>query len=117
VYVAPLTSTAGFVSDPIDRFAPRRRLQARVLDCHREGSDHPPRGHLVHQRVEPVDEKQIVARRLAGNRDRALGAHGAQIGDDARERERSLLERRGLRRAESANADVGSVREVLPPRC
>ena len=63
-----------FVPNTIHRFAPSGCVQARILDRHHERAEqHPPCGHLVDEGIQPVDEQQVFARRLAGDRNGAFG--------------------------------------------
>ena len=106
---------ARLVARAVHRLAPGLRFQARALQRHGEArKEHPSRGHLVDQGVQPFGEQQLVVRRLAGKLDALERAHRGGIRHCGGKRERRLLEGFGFRRAEATHADVGAVLEVLP---
>jgi hypothetical protein len=95
----------------------RRGMQPMAVDRHGEiGKQHRAHGHLVNHRVEPLEQQQIVGRAVAVDRHVRRGPDASRIGDHRGERKSRLAERLRFRRADAGDADVGSVRKVLPPR-
>ena len=100
----------------IDRLTPQRSFEMAVHNPHVETTEqHLPHRHFINDGVEPFDEQKLDVRRLAGHCDRSLWLDSG-MRDDSRERVRSLLKSRGRSAAEPAHADIGFVREMLPPR-
>ncbi len=97
-------------------FGAQPHLPITPAEGYREAAEqHPPRRHLEDQRVQPVNQQQLRIRRAAFDLDRRpLGNIGG--GDDGRQPKRGLLERFGQRGSRAANAHVGLMVEVAPPR-
>src|SRR5690606_20926502 len=71
------------------------------------------RRHLVDDRIQEIGQEQLGVRGLAAKLDALGGLDARGVGDDRRQRERRLLERLGLRRADAAHADIRIVRKML----
>ena len=92
---------------------PRKRVSA---DGHFEpAKDHIAHRHFINDGIEPLDQQNLHIRRVAANLDRPfLGNLG--IGHNASERARCLLKGLGRGFPLTPDADIGSMRKVLPSR-
>lgn len=112
----PLDLHRGPVAAPIQPLAPRAADQSIAVEVDLEPpKDHPAGGHLVHERVQPVDEQEFEARRRAANLDRLRGAHHRRIEHDRRQRDAGLFEGLGRRQPDAGDTDVSLVVKMLPP--
>jgi hypothetical protein len=96
---------------------PPDTILGSAVDADRIAAEQQPAGrHLEHQRVEELQQQEIGVRGGAGEGDALSRLDRARIGDRAGQRQRRLLERLGLARADATDADIGAVREQLPMR-
>ena len=91
-------------------------MQARRLDRDDERAEqHPARRHLVDERIQPVDEQQLVVGRLAGDAEPHAPAARDSRSVTTPVSASAICSNAGLfGRPDSAHADVGAMREVLP---
>jgi hypothetical protein len=91
------------------------RVQVRAIEIDMKAAkQHAPHRHLVHQRIEPAGEQQLIVRRLASDVHSLNCGHLLRVGDHRRQRQRGLLKSAGLGGADAAHADVGAMLEVFP---
>src|SRR6516225_1063320 len=99
----------------LDGLPPQRPFEVPVIDAHRKApKQHFPDRHLIDDGVEPFDQKKFEVGRLTPDLDRDLRLD-FRMGDDGGQSVSRLLEGLRRRRAPSLHADVGIVREMLPP--
>src|SRR5262249_7436561 len=99
----------------VNRLSPRFTAETSAVNPNLEArKEHPARGHLIDQRVQPFGEQQLVVRRFAFDINLHQRRDVARIGNHGGHRDGGLLERLFLRRADSANAYISLVCKVLP---
>lgn len=81
------------MTDNIDRFTDRRAPKLTVIDPNRKpAKKHPSRRHFVDECVEPIDQQELVVRRLTVDIHGFAPFHLRQVRHDGRQRQRGLLE-------------------------
>src|SRR5690606_3284354 len=104
----------GLVAVAIDRFSPRAPREPPALDAHLEARKQAAvAAGLEHERVDPVVEQVVEARRRALDAHRLARLDAAQLRRHRRERSRGLFERLLHGAPEAADAHVGGVRKEL----
>jgi hypothetical protein len=96
---------------PAIAFPRHSELVIRGIACH---CRFPGNGIGTPSALSQSTSNRFVARSFAGDRHVMFRPHGIEIGDHARQHERNLLEGGLLGRSNPAEADVGTVREVVP---
>ncbi len=106
-----------FVSVAIHRFTARTPAEPVIVQRHVEFAEqHSPRRHLIDQRVQPVDQQQLVVRRLALHVDLLDRIDRIEVSDRRCHRPGDRDEQSGPIVRGGAQPDVGAVRKVFPSR-
>src|SRR5262249_58569780 len=99
----------------VSRLSPRFTAETRAVNPNFEArKEHPARGHLIDQRVQPFGEQQLIVGRFAFDINLFQQRDVARVGNHRRQRDSGLLERFLFRGATAANAHIGLAWKVLP---